>query len=105
MKNFNKIKTYGEIKNITNKGVKTVLKSTIVYKLKASQENAKIEVGFLLSKKFGNAVKRNKTRRKIVGVLNDLKPNGNYDAVFIPRNSILKMTFFDLKNELTCVLS
>jgi ribonuclease P protein component len=91
-----KIKTYQEIKAITTKGEKFVFKSAIVYKVKT--ENT-IRIGILSSRKFGNAVKRNFAKRRIIGALHMIKKVGSMNLVFIPRNQILKMDFDEIKNE------
>ena len=103
MKKFEKIKTYKEIKNITNIGKKHVLKSCIIYEIIEEKEVS--QIGILLSKKFGNAVKRNFARRRIVATLNEIevKINSQKTLVFIPRNQIIKMEYAKILAEISCL--
>lgn len=100
MKNFNKIKLHKDIKNITKTGEKTVFNFAIVYKVKNLEDVQKLNIGILTSKKFGNAVSRNKARRRLIGAINKLKINSQDSVVFIPRNYILKIDFNDIVTKL-----
>ena len=93
MKNFDKIKKYTEIKNITKIGQKHIFNFGIIYTLNKAGVNKKLRFGVLISKKFGNAVKRNKAKRRITACLNAIKPNSLLDVVFIPRNQIIELEF------------
>lgn len=100
MKHFSKIKTYSEIKNIINNGVKTVKDEFILYTLEVEKinikyiknyQNGKIIYAVLTSRKFGKAVSRNLAKRRILAKLT-LERQGlsNRTAyVFIPRRKIL----------------
>ena len=98
MKNFVKIKTHKEIKHVTRIGKKAILKGAIVYRVNQILEKPKI--GILISKKFGNAVKRNKAKRKILSSLNFINFDNTAEVVFIPKRAILKINFEDLKVEI-----
>ena len=47
------------------------------------------QAGFSVSKKYGNAVQRNRIRRQLKAVVNNFMPNvkPHYNIVFIPRKS------------------
>lgn len=98
MKNFDKIKTYKEIKYITKVGKKIILHSAIIYKGRAVEDKAKI--GILISRKFGNAVKRNKAKRRILSALNYVNYVNYREVVLIPKKNLLLMNFEDLKSEI-----
>ena len=51
--------------------------------------NAVPQAGFSISKKFGNAVRRNKIRRQLKAVVSNFMPRvkPHYNIVFIPRKS------------------
>ncbi len=100
MKFINKIKTYSEIKAITNSAEKQVFKSFIAYKTENSEN---LKIGILLSKKFGKAVKRNFARRRLIASLNNLPKNSRGTIVFIPRNKILTIDFEELKKEVVSI--
>lgn len=65
------------------------------------KDNEEPRTGFVVSKKFGNAVKRNKLKRRMKEawrVLNNI-PNGkNY--ILIPRNKAANSSFNDIKEGL-----
>ncbi len=96
MAKIEKVKTYKEIKSITNKGEKLIFKSAIIYKISAKTN---FRIGILTSRKFGNAVKRNFAKRLIIASLNAIKKDFEGDIVFIPRNQILTMNFEEIKEE------
>lgn len=51
--------------------------------------NKQSKVGFSVSKKYGNAVKRNRIRRQLKAALSMFMPNvvSGYNLIFIPRRS------------------
>lgn len=55
--------------------------------LYCKSNNVTSQVGFSVSKKFGNAVKRNKVRRQLKAAVSALMPNvaERYNIIFIPR--------------------
>ena len=108
MKHFYKLKKYSQIKFVIEKGEKILLKSSVLYKLDLTnlnlQENldGKCVISFLLSKKFGNAVKRNRARRLLFASLTlSVKIiNTNFAYAFIPRAKLLNMNFKELCSEI-----
>ena len=67
--------------------------------------------GFTATKRIGNAVKRNRAKRRMRAlILNLLKENSNlfkerYSYVLIAKQSILKASFFEMHNQLKQCLS
>lgn len=109
MKHFYKLKKYSQIKFIIEKGEKIVLKSSVLYKLDLTnlklQHNLvedKCVIAFLLSKKFGNAVKRNRARRLLFAglTLNIDSINKHFAYAFIPRAKLLNLNFTELCKEI-----
>lgn len=47
------------------------------------------QAGFSISKRFGNAVRRNKLRRQLKAAVGSVMPNvkSHYNIIFIPRKS------------------
>jgi ribonuclease P protein component len=94
------ITKYTEIKKITQSGEKFVLKSCIAYKIPAE----KWKFGILISKKFGNAVKRNLAKRRIRAALTLIKEKPKIHLVFIPRQQVLNINFEAMQEELKNLL-
>ncbi len=67
--------------------------------------------GFTATKRIGNAVKRNRAKRRmralITGLLKENKIlfKEKYSYVLIAKKSILKASFFEMKNQLEVYLS
>lgn len=107
MKHFYKLKKYSQIRFVIDNGEKIILQSAICYKVDLAKLNFKIDdagkcvISFLLSKKFGNAVKRNRARRLIFASLTKSINiiNKNYAYTFIPRAKVLNMDFEKLCKE------
>ena len=62
-------------------------------------KNDKPKVGFSVSKKYGKAVRRNKVRRRLREIINQLYPelDKRYNYVFLPRIKQNEATFSQLK--------
>ena len=67
---------------------------TIFFKQLSYKSNKKLNVSFVTKKKIGNAVKRNKIKRRLRNIMNEatkkLNLNLNYCYLIIARNVILK---------------
>ena len=67
---------------------------TIFFKQLSYKNNKKLNVSFVTKKKIGNAVKRNKIKRRLRNIMNEatkkLNLNLNYCYLIIARNVILK---------------
>ncbi len=92
--------------------------NTVLFNLQAKQNNEiydtqRVEdgfprLGFTVTKKAGNAVKRNRIRRRLKSAIQIISPrlflNGNvkpyYDYVLVGKDTILTADFMTLKNQL-----
>ena len=63
-----------------------------------------MNVSFVTKKKLGNAVKRNKIKRRLKNITNDaIKKNSinfNYSYLVIAKNAVLKDDYLDIKKTL-----
>ena len=76
-------------------------------RLEAETENAKARVGFTVSRKVGNAVRRNRARRRLRAVVDQVMPlhaRDGYDFVVIGRAGTIRRTFAGLLNDLETAL-
>ncbi|TQV83281.1 ribonuclease P protein component [Denitrobaculum tricleocarpae] len=69
----------------------------------SAQSGTGLRVGFTVSRKVGNAVKRNRARRRLRAVVDEVMPElgrPDHDYVVIGRGSTLTRDFEDLKSDL-----
>ena len=96
MKKDRRIKKGYEFQEIIGKKQYAVNKAFVIYYRKKQQENAR--VGISVSKKMGNAVTRNKIKRQIRMIYQDmLTLSLQNDMICIVRNGYLKNTFAENK--------
>ena len=85
--------------------------STIFFKKLSSKNSKLLNVSFVTKKKIGNAVKRNKIKRRLRNIINDaikrIDMNLNYSYLFIAKKNIYdaeyKMIKDSIFNDLTKV--
>ena len=74
---------------------------TIFFNNLSDKSNKKLNISFVTQKKLGNAVKRNKIKRRLRNIMNQitkiLKINLNYSYLFIVKKSIINAEFIDIK--------
>ena len=74
---------------------------TIFFKNLSNKSNNYLNISFVTQKKLGNAVKRNKIKRRLKNIMNQLvkisKINFNYSYLFIVKKSIINAKFVDIK--------
>ena len=104
MKKRNIVKTKQEFNNIINKGSCIKNKYFVIYSLNNNKnyDNFGISVG----KKIGNAVIRNKYKRKIRSIIDIYRKdfvNGK-DYIIILRSSALSISFQEMKESLILLL-
>ena len=77
---------------------------TIFFKKLSDKNNKKLNISFVTKKKIGNAVSRNKIKRRLRNIMNDatktINLNLNYCYLLIARISILKDPYENIKQTL-----
>ena len=92
-----------------NEDFKTLIKGrkisnkylTIFFKNLSNKSNNYLNISFVTQKKLGNAVKRNKVKRRLrqimMQILKISKINLNYSYLLIAKKTIINAKFFDIK--------
>ena len=74
---------------------------TIFFKKLSDKNNKKLNISFIIKKKIGNAVNRNKIKRRLRNIMNDvvenLKINLDYSYILIARKSVINETYKSIK--------
>ena len=95
-----------------NEDFKTLLKGrklsnrylTIFFKNLSDKSNKSLNISFVTQKKIGNAVKRNKIKRRLKNIVNQfLKTsiiNLNYSYLIIAKKKIINAHFSDIRDSL-----
>ena len=85
-------------KRVTNKYL------TIFFKKLSDKNNNKLNISFVTKKKLGNAVKRNKIKRRLKNIMNDalkkISIKLNYSYLVIAKPTMLNNEFKDIKETL-----
>ena len=85
-------------KKISNKYV------TIYFGKLANKNKSKLNISFVTKKKIGNAVKRNKIRRRLKNMVNDaikkISLNFNYSYLVIAKSTMLNTEYTIIKETL-----
>ena len=78
--------------------------STIFFKKISSKNNKFLNVSFVTKKKIGNAVKRNKIKRRLRSIMNDaiktINMNLNYSYLFIAKKNLYDANYKIVKNSI-----
>ena len=78
--------------------------STIFFRKLSDKDNKKLNISFITKKKIGNAVNRNKIKRRLRNIMNDaikkININFNYCYLLIARNSVLNDPYKNIKETL-----
>ena len=74
---------------------------TIFFKNLSNKSNNYLNISFVAQKKLGNAVKRNKIKRRLKNIMNQIvkvsKINFNYSYLLIVKKTIINAKFIDIK--------
>jgi len=74
---------------------------TIFFKNLSNKSNNYLNISFVTQKKLGNAVKRNKIKRRLRNIMNQIlaisKINLNYSYLVIAKKKIINAEFFEIK--------
>ena len=77
---------------------------TIFFKKLSNKNKNKLNISFVTKKKIGNAVNRNKIKRKLRNITNEavnkLPIKFNYSYLIIAKNNILKNNYTDIKEKM-----
>ena len=75
--------------------------STIFYRNLVSRSNKNLNISFITKKKIGTAVIRNKIKRRLRNIMNQIlkisKLNLNYSYLIIAKKNIISASFSDIK--------
>ena len=78
--------------------------STIFFKKLSSKNNKLLNVSFVTKRKIGNAVKRNRIKRRLRNIMNDaiktINLNLNYSYLFIAKKNIYDAEYKMVKNSI-----
>ena len=78
--------------------------STIFFRKLSSKNNKLLNISFVTKKKIGNAVKRNKIKRRLRNIINDavksINMNLNYSYLFIAKKNIYDANYKMIKDSI-----
>ncbi len=93
-----------EFKNLLKKKKNSNKYVTIFFGKLDNKNNNKFNISFVTKKKLGNAVKRNKIKRRLRNIMNDLikklSINLGYSYLVIAKPTMLNTEFKDIKETL-----
>ncbi|WP_321329556.1 ribonuclease P protein component [uncultured Ilyobacter sp.] len=105
---MNKLKKNEQFQNIYKTGIKAFGYYSLVY-IKTNKKNSDNEVGFVVSKKTGNAVCRNRLKRLFREYyrLNEEKLKKSYDIVFIAKRTagvkVKTLKYYEMEKDLNLI--
>ena len=93
-----------EFKNLLNKKKVSNKYVTIFFGKLINKDNRKLNISFVTKKKIGNAIKRNKIKRRLRNIMNDavkkISINLNYSFLVIAKSSMLNNEYKNIKETL-----
>lgn len=104
MKKKNIIKENTEYNRIIQTITPYKYKDYILY-LEKTNDATSYHFGFSIGKKIGNAVVRNKIKRQIKSIIDQLDYQNGFNCIIIVRKSILNKTYQDMQKNLLEALS
>ncbi|MBT4006954.1 MAG: ribonuclease P protein component [Rhodospirillales bacterium] len=101
------LKRRPEFLRVANKGLKAVAPGLVLQALDRDDENADIRVGFTTTRRIGNAVARNRARRRLRAVAREIMPSNatpGHDYVLIGRAATKSRPYDALTRDLAGTL-
>ena len=93
-----------EFKNLLNQRKVSNKYVTIFFGRLINKDNKKLNISFVTKKKLGNAVKRNKIKRRLRNIMNEavnkISINYNYSFLVIAKSSMLNNEYKIIKETL-----
>ena len=93
-----------EFKKLLNQRKMSNKYVTIFFGKLINKDNTKLNISFVTKKKIGNAVKRNKIKRRLRNIMNDavkkILINFNYSFLVIAKSSMLNNEYKNIKETL-----
>ena len=93
-----------EFKNLLSQRKVSNKYVTIFFGKLINKDNTKLNISFVAKKKIGNAVKRNKIKRRLRNIMNDavkkISINLNYSFLVIAKSSMLNSEYKIIKETL-----
>ena len=93
-----------EFKNLLNQKKLSNKYVTIFFGKLINKDNKKFNISFVTKKKIGNAVRRNKIKRRLRNIMNDaakkISINLNYSFLVIAKSSMLNNEYKNIKETL-----
>ena len=93
-----------EFKNLLNQRKVSNKYVTIFFGKLINKDKTKLNISFVTKKKIGNAVKRNKIKRRLRNIMNDavkkISINLNYSFLVIAKSSMLNNEYKNIKETL-----
>ena len=93
-----------EFRNLLNKKKISNKYVTIFFGTLSNKEDERLNISFVTKKKIGNAVKRNKIKRRLRNIINDavkkISIKFNYSYLVIAKPTMLNNKYTDIKETL-----
>lgn len=104
MKKQNIIKENTEYNRIIQT-IKPYKYKDFIFYFEKTKENTKYHFGFSIGKKIGNAVVRNKIKRQLKNIIDQMHYQNGFNCIIIVRKSILNKKYQDIEKNLLEALS
>jgi ribonuclease P protein component len=103
MKKEHRVKKGSDIEMIMKQRKSTGNRFFVVYK-KENHENTHFKAAISVSKKYGNAVKRNKIKRQVREILSKLDVMPKFDIFIVIKNNANTLSFSEIKTSIETLI-